>query len=336
MGRGRAALGAALALSVLAHLWLTDRAEDWWSGAGEAPPLAIRASLGLAPPPPPPPPPTASREPATPVRAEAAPLAPPPAAPEEPVAPPLGPAPAAVEAPPAPPPSTVVAMAPSVPALAPEPSLPSFPGRALPERLTLVFNVRAGEGMQLGQATYTWQTGAGRYQLRSVAEASGLAALFVSGRIVQASEGRIGPGGLRPEQFWMTRKEKRKEWARFEWQQGRLVLPGGDVSLEARTQDLLSFPFHLALTVTEDAGEWVLPVTNGKKLRDYRFALLGRSTLEVGDEALAVLHVRGTRAGEGHLDVWLAPERHWLPARIRTEDQKGKATELTLVRLALE
>jgi hypothetical protein len=48
------------------------------------------------------------------------------------------------------------------------------------------------------------------------------------------------------------------------------------------------------------------------------------------------LHVQGSRAGDGSLDVWLAPTRHWLPMRIRTQDEKGKVIELNLAKLSDE
>jgi hypothetical protein len=121
--------------------------------------------------------------------------------------------------------------------------------------------------------------------------------------------------------------------ARFDWPGKRLFLAKGEEILRDNTQDLLSFPFHLAMTVAEGDGGWIVPVTNGRKLKGYRFTILGRESVEVGRERLEALHVQGTRAFEGNLDVWLAPNRHWLPVRIRTEDQKGKVMELTLARL---
>jgi hypothetical protein len=200
--------------------------------------------------------------------------------------------------------------------------------------LVLVYNVQSGEGgFTLGQATTTWQAKGERYTLSNVAEASGLASLFMSGRIEQTSEGRIGPAGLMPEQFTMTRGQKRQDVVRFDWAEKRLILPKSEEPLRDNTQDILSFPFHLAMTLAEGDAGWILPVTNGRKLKGYRFSILGRETLEVGRERLEAVRVQGIRAFEGSLDVWLLPGHHWLPARIRTEDQQGKITELTLARL---
>jgi hypothetical protein len=109
-----------------------------------------------------------------------------------------------------------------------------------------------------------------------------------------------------------------------------LSLPGASVELPEDTQDLLSFPFHLAMTVREEDAPWTLPVTNGKKLRNYQFEIVGRESLTLGEQRVETLRVRGSRAGDGSLDVWLAESRHGMPVKIRTLDQKGKAIVLTL------
>ena len=339
MGRGRQVFAAALVVSLLVHLGLMAKAGRWWALPGEEVPFPIEASL------------VAASQPVAPVAGpdSGPPPAPPPAAPApvsaEPVTPadpvpqpePVSePAPVPVPEPVAPPAPRVEAPPASVPEPVPEPAesakpAPRLRARALPEKLQLVYDVRAGDnGFNLGQATYSWQAKNGRYRLESVAEATGLASLFVSGRIVQTSEGRIGPEGLMPDQFQMTRNNKRQFTAHFDWQRMQLDLSKGSEPLRNDSQDLLSFPFHLAMTVTEDTPYWILPVTNGRKFRGYRFTVLGREQVEAGKAQLETLHIQGVRANEGNLDVWLAPGLNWLPVRIRTEDDKGQPMELVL------
>jgi len=207
--------------------------------------------------------------------------------------------------------------------------------RSLPPRLTLIYDVRMGDGgLTLGQGTYTWQAGGGRYHLESVARATGLTALVMSGQIRQRSEGRLEPGGLVPQQFWQVRGAKKPETARFDWGRHVMVLRKGEEELRQGGQDLLSFPFHLALTVAETDPAWDMPVTNGRYMKDYRFHVLGRERLRAVGEMLDTLHVQGSRAEDGSLDVWLAPTHHWLPVRIRTQDnKKGTVMQLTLARI---
>jgi hypothetical protein len=205
------------------------------------------------------------------------------------------------------------------------------PARKLPERIELIFIVQSGEdGFVIGQSTYSGWVRDGRYALTSVAEATGVTGLFVAGKIVQRSEGRVTARGLQPEQFSGEKGKRIQKPVRFDWARQRLALPSGEVDLPAQAQDLLSFSFHLALVAEADHFDRILPVTNGKKLREYRFRLIGREMLNSGANRIDTVHLRGSREGDGSLDVWLAPDRHWLPVRIRTLDDKGKVILLRL------
>lgn len=345
MGRAGRVFAAALLVSLLIHLALMAQAGRWWDLPAEEVPFPISAHLVLPQPKAPvaPLPDGAARPPAPasqPVSDAASPADP---SPPPPLIPPMEPA-ATLEPPPqgaaeerAASGAGAASRQESPPAPAPAASPPAATPprivRALPEHMVLTYTVQSGdEGFGLGKATYTWRAEAGRYRLESVAEATGLASLFVSGRIVQTSEGRIGPAGLVPEQFTQTRGNKAQEQVRFDWETRQLLLPKGAEVLRDQTQDLLSFSFHLAMTFSEQDESWILPVTNGRKLKGYRFALLGRENVELGAVTVEAWHVQGTRAFEGSMDVWLAPSHHGLPVRIRTEDQKGKVMLLTLAR----
>ncbi|MEW5771629.1 MAG: DUF3108 domain-containing protein [Pseudomonadota bacterium] len=343
MGRGRKVFAAACAVSLLIHLGVMGSAGRWWEAPREEVPFPLQARLveprpkpAGAPRPASPLAPDAAANPATdpatpsPVMTSPAPAQQEPEAAEMSGSPTAGATAPADLVPAASPAEAMPETAP--PAAAPAPA--GMPGaRVLPERLTLVYDVYAGEdGLRLGQATYTWRAQGGRYRLESVAEAQGLAALFVSGRIVQSSEGSVTPAGLQPETFRMTKNKRREDSAHFDWARRELTLPRGREPLRDNTQDLLSFPFHLSMTVDESRGDWVLPVTNGRKLKGYRFTILARARLETGEGALDTLHLQGSRVGEGALDVWLAPARDWLPVRIRTQDEKGQVVQMNLVR----
>lgn len=337
MPRAHRILVSALLASLAVHLLMLASAGSWWTPPVEEIPFPIEASLV------PPPtkevlaPPLAKPKPKA---IQAAPVAPaaiktpessPPVTPEPVAAPPalavvVAPVKPVIETP-TPPPSP----APATPEpAAAEPALPPAL-RNLPERLNLRYAVRAGDGgFNLGQAIYSWQQRDGHYSLVSIAQATGLASLFVSGKLVQTSEGAITAHGLQPDQYWLSRSERRQDTARFDWGSGRLVQGNNGVELPAGSQDVLSFPFHLAMTVGSLTTEWTLAVTNGRKLREYQFRNLGQERLVQGEAEIDTLHLQGSRSGEGTLDVWLAPSRHWLPLRIRTLDQKGKVMVLSL------
>jgi len=199
------------------------------------------------------------------------------------------------------------------------------------DRFTLRYAVYYGEdGIRLGDAIYEWRLAQGRYSLVSTAEAKGVASLFLRGKIIQTSEGRVTSAGLKPERYWLIRKGQKRDVADFDWNLGRLQLGAESLELPVGSQDLLSFAFQLALTADANMAPWRLWVTNGRKLRDYQFRILGRERLKIAGEEVDTFHLRGSHADEDNLDVWLAPARQWLPARIRTLDNKGKVTQMNL------
>lgn len=336
MARPQRVFVAALLFSVLAHVALMSASGPWSILPRANSPISIEAHLvsltQTAPPSPPPAPARARPVPAP----SAAPPIPPMVqdAPQPEPNPTASPAAApeiatetAAETVPAPPPS----LTPPVPAPPAAATAPPF-RRELPEHITLRYAVQSGEeGFTLGQATYTWQVRRGHYSLVSVAQATGITALFVSGKIIQTSEGQVTPAGLQPKQFWIAKGERRQAPIQFDWLRQHLRLPSGSVDLPAQTQDLLSFSFHLAMTAREGDAPWSLPVTNGKKLKVYGFHVVGQEVLQRGGAApVETLHLQGSDTDAGSLDVWLAPNRHWLPVRIRTLDQKGKVMLLDL------
>ncbi len=203
--------------------------------------------------------------------------------------------------------------------------------RQLPSQFKMTYAVKMGEdGFTAGRATYLWRSEKGRYSLVNTIEATGLASLFMSGRIIQLSEGAFDETGLRPEQYWLQRNARKQDSARFNWVAKQLSLSGGSegASLLPQTQDLLSFPFHLAMTGRAGEAEFILSVTNGKRLQAYTFNVLGEEVLRMGESDVNVLHMQGRREGEGTLDVWLDLRHGGLPLRIKTLDMKGKAIVL--------
>ena len=335
----------ALTVSVFAHL-LALGGVPWSSSPALDVRFPIEARLVAAPAPvvdiPPPPPPPPPRRPSVPVIAE------PPPSPEEMAEPvlredqaeqpadetpmaeesvagePIAEAPVSSE--PSPPEPTQTEPSP------PEPQAVAMSAlRALPARAVLRYAVQTGEGgFTLGRSTITWTLRDGRYVLESVTEASGVTALLVRGRIAQRSEGRVTDTGLRPERFAMERGKRSPQNAEFDWARARLHLRGGEVELPAQAQDVLGFPFHLAMVLRGDEAPWRMAVTDGRKLREYDFRVVDRVPPPRAERFADVVHLRGSRAGDGSLDVWLAPSLHWLPVRIRTLDDKGRAMVLNL------
>lgn len=218
---------------------------------------------------------------------------------------------------------------------APDPvELAPPPLNALPARIDMRFKV--SYGLASGEQTMVWVNEDGQhYTLISVAEATGLAGIFYRGKFVQTSRGRITPRGLQPEEFWDQRGDKRSS-ARFDAAQGHLTLDPAKgaprhFTYQGEVQDVLSLFFHLALTAPPSADRLTYTVFNGKKLRNYTYAVLGESVVETAVGSLRMLHL--ARVGDerdGRFEVWLAVDRHYLPVRVMSSDDKGNEVELNI------
>jgi hypothetical protein len=341
----------ALALSLAAHLMVLAATGRLWTAMPEEIGFPIEASLAPMPEPETiaaaprtrtAPAPSARPAPAEPPRPE--PVVPPEPVPHPPPAALPEPAPAVPEtapaAEPAPPPSRVAEAPSSAPVASPEPVRPALPAlRILPERLEIRYAVQYGEGgFTAGEARYLWQSRNGRYSLMSTVEATGLASLFVSDRIVQVSEGEVNEGGLQPEQYRERQGDRRQASARFDWTQNQLELSGsrGNVALIPQAQDLLSFPFQLAVTAREGQTEFSMAVSNGRKLQNYRFRVIGEERLNLRGRGVETLHLQGGRESTGALDVWLDRSAMHLPVQVRTLDGKGKQVTLIAEDVAIK
>ena len=333
MGRGLRPWWVALAVSLLLHASLLGGL-DWVLPQRdlppEPPPIEVQLAAATAPPAPlPPAPPRHPPVVAKPAKPRLAPhpLASPPAEPlsqaeaaDAEASDDAGPAdglPAPAETPPPEPP---VAAAPAPPPLNP-----------LPPRLDLRFQVRYG--LARGEQTLVWVNEGAHYTVTSVAAASGLAGVFYRGRFVQTSRGRITPQGLQPEEFWDQRGDKHSS-ARFDADEGQLTLTPAKgeprhFAYPVAAQDALSLFFQLALTAPP-AGQLSYTVFNGKKLRDYTYAVRGEETLETALGPLRTLHLVRSGGG-GRFEAWLAIDRHYLPVRVLRTEESGAEGELAII-----
>lgn len=214
----------------------------------------------------------------------------------------------------------------------------------LPELAEIRYTLYKGrDGFQVGKVQQTWKRDGTSYTIDQVAEASGIASLFVSGRHVQISQGEITPEGLKPSSYWVQRGQRadKTDTARFDWENMRLTLgTAGDtrsVILPDGTQDLLSFLYQLALSPPQQGESTRLHITTGRKLDSYGYQSLGEETLDTGLGPIKALHVGQTRReGEENTEIWLATEYHYLPVKIRFTDKQGGVMEQTATAIKVQ
>ncbi|MDK9704085.1 MAG: DUF3108 domain-containing protein [Sulfuritalea sp.] len=230
--------------------------------------------------------------------------------------------PAAPSAPPAPvePPPVAVP-----PASTPEPKAAPAPSAvriALPANGRVRYAITRGEeGFVIGQTTHTWQQDGFTYTLQSVAETTGLVALFKSARVLQSSRGEVTAAGLKPREFRHERVGG-LDTASFDWARGVVAYAGREDGVAAGAQDMLSMYYQLVLLAPK-AGTLEMPIATGRKLETYRIEVLGEEALALPAGERRALRLK-IRSGSDSIELWIAPDMRALPLKIRFTDRKGE------------
>jgi hypothetical protein len=118
------------------------------------------------------------------------------------------------------------------------------------------------------------------------------------------------------------------------------LLPGaastaGDAAAPLGTQDRASMLLQLAgiglASPDQLAGTIVLVVAEGEEIVLVRWQVIGPERIETGIGALETRHLAEVAApGQPRLEVWLAPERDWLPVQLRLIQPDGSSATQTL------
>lgn len=167
--------------------------------------------------------------------------------------------------------------------------------------------------------------------METIIETTGLVGLIKPFRMVQRSEGRIGPKGLLPEKFTVERDGQLKERADFDWSSAKVVLVAGErrreFSIAEGDQDVLSLAHQLSLQPDGPTRAELLVVT-GKSASRSVIRNLGIEELEVPAGKVSAYHLASTgQRGELKIDIWLARDYANLPVRLKITDKNGEVLD---------
>jgi len=196
----------------------------------------------------------------------------------------------------------------------------------LPPPVTLHYQVR--RGLQRGTGQIRWASAGDRYRLALEARVAGLTLLM------QTSEGDIDAHGLAPVRFVDQRARRSAQAANFRRDDGRVTFSGTGIEwpLLAGSQDRLSWMIQLAgIAAAEpdrlvDGGRITMVVIGARgDAGVWAFRYAGRETIETaGGTVNAVKLVRaGRSAYDTSAEVWLDPERWYLPAQATLRNGSG-------------
>ena len=209
------------------------------------------------------------------------------------------------------------------------PPLLQMPGRyrvrlPAPAQLTygLVRQPAGGPPAPAGTARLTWRTDGDRYVL----DMDG-----ALGRL--HSEGASGDAGIAPR---LAREDGDAGPLVTEFDaDGHRVLfraTGAESPDNVGIQDRASLLMQLAgigLAEPDQVRDTIdIVIASARDLRIARFKVLGQEEVATGVGTLATWHLAELAApGMARLEVWLAPERGWVPVRLRLEDADGSVTQ---------
>jgi len=200
---------------------------------------------------------------------------------------------------------------------------------AAPKSLTVTYEATRN-GQPFANITETFTQQDGKYRIESETRGIGVYSLFGARRLL--SEGEVGPSGLRPLHFELHQgaEAKRSLFADFDWpgNQLNMKVKGKPVTAELKsgTQDIASLIYQF-MFVQPTGESFKLPVTTGKRLKQYKYRVAGRNvslTVPAGSYKTMYLQDAAENAEEDSKELWLGDARvYFLPVKLVTRDDKG-------------
>jgi uncharacterized protein DUF3108 len=158
-----------------------------------------------------------------------------------------------------------------------------------------------------------------RYSITTVAQARGLAALFIRGEGRLASVGTITRTGLQPDQYSAERtSDGRHEVATFDWESGIVLLNDNKTAaLALPTFDPLAVLWQFYFMPPEE-DETQFNVATTRRVYHAHFRRVGTETLTLPFRDVET-EVWERDGGDGNLTarVWLAPSLHHVMVKMR-------------------
>ncbi|MSQ59737.1 MAG: DUF3108 domain-containing protein [Betaproteobacteria bacterium] len=194
----------------------------------------------------------------------------------------------------------------------------------LPNRVEIQYKV-SWNGMTIGQAQDKFEHDGKQFSIVSHTKTVGMAAMLHKLTIHREARGTITKTGLRAGSFLEERSKKPKKTARFDWETKQITLDSGSgpqtLPMPDHAFDQSSFAWSFAFD-PPDGKEGKVALTDGRKLSEYRYAIVGKQKLKTAIGELDTVHIKkildpGDKRG---FEFWLAAQNHYLPVRILFTD----------------
>jgi hypothetical protein len=199
------------------------------------------------------------------------------------------------------------------------------------------------DGLYIADVVESFQLKDDRYRIESDSNPAGVLAAFVRTKIKVLSTGSVTPAGLQPEKSEYTRLDDASKnlSANFDWSARELHLTfegrNETLALPAGLQDRISVMYQFMFLTADKVKRLEFPMTNGKKIENYRYDLAGTEVLDTPLGKLKTLHlVKHRDPGENGAEVWLAADRRLFPVKLLILENDGSRFEQVITRLDIK
>ncbi|HEX9673974.1 MAG TPA: DUF3108 domain-containing protein [Burkholderiales bacterium] len=186
----------------------------------------------------------------------------------------------------------------------------------------------------------TFEASGSSYRIVSETHAVGLLALFAPRPLRVTSSGWLTGAGLTPQYYEHKRGEDdpRRIRAEFDWEEAQLKVRRSGRSetlpLPPGTQDQLSIMYQFMYLAPDRPQLLQLSRTNGRRLEQHRYTVRAGVEIETALGPMTTVHlVRQHHPEESGVEIWLAPQKHYLPVRLLVLEDGGARFEQVITKL---
>ncbi|MCM1128603.1 MAG: DUF3108 domain-containing protein [Alistipes senegalensis] len=212
------------------------------------------------------------------------------------------------------------------------PTAGAAPALSPPPPVTLEYVVRVKyAAMSIGgRSSIQWVPAGNAYTVKTAARCNMLGPILDT-----ASEGSIGPSGLRPALFTEKRRNRDETRTLFDWKNKTLTFSASQrtLPLEEGVQDRASVVWQLASLANAHPeklaeGQTLTFMVSGKNSIDRWDFTVGEtsSLLTPAGDIQTVYLMRQDKKGKT-TEVWLAPNLNWYPVKLIFSDNKDLRLE---------
>jgi hypothetical protein len=214
-------------------------------------------------------------------------------------------------------------------------------GPEAPQAISASYDVFRN-GMRVAVMKERFEARDGHYQIVSESHAVGALKLVAPHPVRMTSNGRRTDAGLQPQHFEGGRggDDPRQVRADFDWEGAQLTLARRGktevLPLPPGTQDPLSILYQFMFIAPDRPQVLDLSRTSGRKVEQHRYDVRPGVEIKTALGRMTTVHlVRQHRPDEDGVEVWLAPQHHYLPVKLLILDDNGARYEQVITRLEI-